>query len=192
MMDEDESFPLPDNLPEPKDDGEADHLPGTTAPSVTLSATDGTAIDLSEVSVQTVVYCYPKTGHPDKDVIPDGWNEIPGARGCTPESCGFRDHYRELLDSGVSEVFGLSVQSREYQREARDRLGLPFELLSDPSLEFTNNLRLPTFEIGGERLLKRLTLVLSDGRIEHVFYPVFPPDKHAEEVTRWLETSSVD
>lgn len=192
MMDEDESFPLPDDLPEPKDDGEADHLPGTTAPSVTLSATDGTAIDLSEVSGQTVVYCYPKTGRPDKDVIPDRWDEIPGARGCTPESCGFRDHYRELLDSGVSEVFGLSVQSREYQREARDRLGLPFELLSDPSLEFANSLGLPTFEIGGERLLKRLTLVLSDGRIEHVFYPVFPPDEHAEEVTRWLETSSVD
>lgn len=191
-MDEDESFPLPDDLPEPKDDGEADHLPGTTVPSVTLSATDGTAIDLSEVSGQTVVYCYPKTGRPDTDVIPDGWDEIPGARGCTPESCGFRDHYRELLDRGVSEVFGLSVQSREYQREARDRLGLPFELLSDSSLEFTNALRLPTFDIGGERLLKRLTLVLSDGRIEHVFYPVFPPDEHAEEVIRWLETYSVD
>lgn len=191
-MDEDESFPLPDNLSEPEDDGEADHLSGTTAPAVTLSATDGTAIDLSGVSGQTVVYCYPKTGRPDKDVIPDGWDEIPGARGCTPESCGFRDHYRDLLDSGVSEVFGLSVQSREYQREARDRLGLPFELLSDSSLEFTNSLRLPTFEIDGERLIKRLTLVLSDGRIEHVFYPVFPPDEHAEEVTRWLETYSVD
>lgn len=191
-MSENESFPLPDDLPEPEDDGEADHLPGTTAPSVTLSATDGTAVDLSEVSGRTVVYCYPKTGRPDKDVIPDGWDEIPGARGCTPESCGFRDHYQELLDRGVAEVFGLSVQSSEYQREARDRLGLPFELLSDSSLDFTDRLRLPTFEIAGERLLKRLTLVLSDGRIEHVFYPVFPPDEHAEEVVRWLETHSLN
>lgn len=191
-MSENESFPLPDGLPEPEDDGEADHLPGTTVPSVTLSATDGTAVDLSELSGRTIVYCYPKTGRPDEDVIPDGWDEIPGARGCTPESCGFRDHYRDLLDRGASEVFGLSVQSSEYQREVRDRLGLPFELLSDSSQEFTDQLRLPTFEIAGERLLKRLTLVLSDGRIEHVFYPVFPPDEHAAEVARWLETRPLD
>lgn len=191
-MGENESFPLPDDLPEPEDDGEADHLPGTTVPPVILSATDGTAVDLSDLSDRTVVYCYPKTGRPDKDVIPDGWDEVPGARGCTPESCGFRDHYQELLNRGVSEVFGLSVQSGDYQREARDRLGLPFELLSDSSLEFTNHLRLPTFEIAGERWLKRLTLVLSDGRIEHVFYPVFPPDEHAEEVERWLDTHPLD
>lgn len=191
-MSENESFPLPDGLPEPEDDGEADHLPGTTVPSVTLPATDGTAVDLSELSGRTIVYCYPKTGRPDEDVIPDGWDEIPGARGCTPESCGFRDHYRDLLDRGASEVFGLSVQSSDYQREVRDRLGLPFELLSDSSLEFTDQLRLPTFEIAGERLLKRLTLVLSDGRIEHVFYPVFPPDEHAAEVARWLETRPLD
>lgn len=191
-MSENESFPLPDGLPEPEDDGEADHLPGTTVPSVTLSATDRTAVDLSELSGRTIVYCYPKTGRPDEDVIPDGWDEIPGARGCTPESCGFRDHYRDLLDRGASEVFGLSVQSSDYQREVRDRLGLPFELLSDSSLEFTDRLRLPTFEIAGERLLKRLTLVLSDGRIEHVFYPVFPPDEHAAEVARWLETRPLD
>lgn len=191
-MSENESFPLPDGLPEPEDDGEADHLPGTVVPSVTLSATDGAAVDLSELSGRTIVYCYPKTGRPDEDVIPDGWDEIPGARGCTPESCGFRDHYRDLLDRGASEVFGLSVQSSEYQREVRDRLGLPFELLSDSSLEFTDQLTLPTFEIAGERLLKRLTLVLSDGRIEHVFYPVFPPDEHAAEVARWLETRPLD
>lgn len=191
-MSENESFPLPDDLPEPEDDGGADHLPGATVPSVTLSATDGTAVDLSAVSGRTIVYCYPKTGRPDEDVIPDGWEEIPGARGCTPESCGFRDHYRELLDRGASEVFGLSVQSSEYQREVRDRLELPFELLSDSSLTFTNQLRLPTFDVAGERLLKRLTLVLSDGRIEHVFYPVFPPDEHAEEVARWLETHPPD
>jgi peroxiredoxin len=187
-MAEDDAFPLPDDLPEPEDDGGADHLPGTTVPSVSLPATDGASIDLSERSGRTVVYCYPKTGRPDEDVIPDGWDEIPGARGCTPESCGFRDHYRELLDRGATEVYGLSVQSTAYQREARDRLGLPFELLSDSRLEFSDRLDLPTFEAGGERLLKRLTLVVSDGRIEHVFYPVFPPDEHAAEVLDWLES----
>jgi peroxiredoxin len=186
-MDVKKSFPLPDDLPEPEDDGEADHLPGTTVPSVTVPATDGTMVDLSELSGRIVVYCYPKTGRPDKDVIPDGWDDIPGAQGCTPESCGFRDHYRELQDRGVTEVFGLSVQSSEYQSEARDRLELPFELLSDPSLELTNRLQLPTFEVTDDTLLKRLTLVLSDARVEHVFYPVFPPDEHADEVVDWLE-----
>lgn len=191
-MSENEDFPLPDDLPEPEDDGEADHLPDATVPSVPLAATDGTTVDLAELSGRTVVYCYPKTGRPDKDVIPDGWEEIPGARGCTPESCGFRDHYRELQERGASEVFGLSVQSSEYQREVRDRLELPFELLSDSALDFASRLELPTFEVAGERLLKRLTLVLSDGRVEHVFYPVFPPDEHANEVVRWLERHPSD
>lgn len=186
-MTEDEAFPLPDDLPEPEDDGRADHLPDATVPSVVLPATDGTTVDLSNRSGRIVVYCYPKTGRPDEDVIPEGWDEIPGARGCTPESCGFRDHYRDLLNRGVSEVYGLSVQSTEYQREARDRLRLPFELLGDSSLEFTTRLDLPTFEAGGEQFLERLTLVLLDGRIEHVFYPVFPPDEHAEEVLDWLD-----
>ena len=191
-MTEDVDFPLPDDLPEPRDDGGADHLPDTAVPSVVLPATDGTSVDLSDRSGRVVVYCYPKTGRPDRDVIPDGWEEIPGARGCTPESCGFRDHYRELLDRGVNAVYGLSVQSTAYQREVRDRLRLPFELLSDSSLELTRRLDLPTFEAGGEELLERLTLVLSDGRIEHVFYPVFPPDEHAEEVLDWLETRNAD
>lgn len=191
-MSENEDFPLPDDLPEPDDDGAADHLPSTTVPSVILSATDGATVDLSELSGRTIVYCYPKTGRPDKDVIPDDWEEIPGARGCTPETCGFRDHYQELRDRGVTEVFGLSLQSSDYQREARDRLGLPFELLSDSKLEFTNRLHLPMFEVAGEQFLKRLTLVLLDGRIKHVFYPVFPPDEHAEEVVHWLETHPLD
>jgi len=182
-----EEFPLPDDLPEPTDDGAADHLPGAVVPSVPLPATDGRAVDLSSVSGRTVVYCYPKTGRPDRDVIPDGWEEIPGARGCTPESRGFRDHYHDLQDRGVTALFGLSVQSGDYQREARDRLDLPFELLSDEDGMFTDQLDLPTFEAGGERLLERLTLVLSDGRIDHVFYPVFPPDDHADEVVRWLD-----
>lgn len=191
-MGENDSFPLPDDLPEPEDDGSADHLPRTSVPSVALSATDGTAVDLSAFSGRIVVYCYPKTGRPDKDVIPDGWDEIPGAQGCTPESCGFRDHYQDLQNHGITEVFGLSVQSSEYQREARDRLSLPFELLSDSSLELTNRLRLPTFEVDGETLLERLTLVLSDARVEHVFYPVFPPDEHADEVVDWLEANPLD
>ena len=191
-MGENESFPLPDDLPEPEDDGEADHLPGTTVPSETLSTTDGTVLDLSELAGRTVVYCYPKTGRPDEDVTPDGWAEIPGARGCTPETCGFRDHYQELQERGVSEVFGLSLQSSEYQCEARDRLELPFELLSDAAVNLTTSLRLPTFEVAGERFLKRLTLVLSDGQIEHVFYPVFPPDEHADEVLHWLENHPRD
>lgn len=185
----DEAFPLPDDLPEPTDDGGADHLPGTRLPAVTLPATDGSTVTLHDCEGRVVVYAYPKTGRPDRDVVPDGWDEIPGARGCTPEACGFRDHHDELRDRGVSAVFGLSVQSTDYQREARDRLGLPFELLSDADLEFADGLGLPTFEAGDERLLKRLTLVVDDGRIEHVFYPVFPPDEHAAEVRDWLEAN---
>ena len=191
-MAENEDFPLPDDLPEPEDNGEADHLPGETAPAVPLTATGGTTVDLAALPGRTIVYCYPMTGRPDEDVTPDGWEVIPGARGCTPESCGFRDHHRELRDRGASAVFGLSLQSSEYQREARDRLGLPFELLSDAGCEFTDRLDLPTFEVAGERFLERSTLVLADGRIEHVFYPVFPPDEHAEEVVRWLERHPPD
>lgn len=183
----DDAFPLPDDLPEPTDDGAADHLVGTAVPPVELPATDGSTVTLATLSGRIVVYCYPKTGRPDRNVVPDGWDEIPGARGCTPEACGFRDHHAELRERGVSEVFGLSVQSTDYQREARDRLGLPFELLSDAALEFAGALDLPTFEADGERLLKRHTLIVDDGRIEHVFYPVFPPDEHAAEVRDWLE-----
>ena len=183
----DESFPLPDDLPEPEDDGAADHLPGASVPSVPLQATDGEAVDLAALPGRTVVYAYPKTGRPDEDVIPDGWESIPGARGCTPEACGFRDHYAELRDAGAADVFGLSLQTTEYQREARDRLGLPFELLSDAELSFTRALGLPTFEVEGETFLERLTLVIDDGLVEHVFYPVFPPDEHAAEVSAWLE-----
>lgn len=179
----------PETLPEPKDDGQTDHLPGRTVRSVPLPATDGSEIELSSTRRWTVVYCYPKTGRPDEDVIPDGWDEIPGARGCTPEACGFRDHYQELNEAGANNVFGLSVQTSDYQREAKARLELPFELLSDAELELARQLNLPTFEVGDEELLKRLTLVLSDGRIEHVFYPVFPPNEHADEVLDWLETN---
>jgi peroxiredoxin len=183
----DTEFPLPDDLPEPEDDGAADHLPGTTLPPVPLSATDNSTVDLAALDGRTVVYCYPMTGRPDEDVVPDGWESIPGARGCTPESCAFRDGYADLRAAGADAVFGLSVQSTEYQREARDRLGLPYELLSDEAFAFAEALDLPTFEAAGDRYIERLTLVVADGAVEHVFYPVFPPDEHAGEVLAWLD-----
>lgn len=181
-----EDFPLPDGLPVPEDDGAADHLQGREMPDVSLLATDGTTIDLRELRPRTVIYVYPMTGRPDEDVIPDGWEDIPGARGCTPESRGFRSHYDELLNHGIGEVYGLSTQTSEYQREARDRLQLPFQMLSDSEWELTTNLDLPTFTIGGNEFLKRLTLLVADGHIEHVFYPIFPPDEHASEVLEWV------
>ncbi|QHS16039.1 peroxiredoxin [Halopenitus persicus] len=183
-------FPLPDDLPVPEDDGAADHLQGMTMPDVSLPATDDTAVELRELPPRTVIYVYPLTGRPDEDVIPEGWEDVPGARGCTPESRGFRSHYDELRDAGVGDVFGLSTQSTAYQREARDRLHLPFELLSDAERELADALDLPTFTIEGEEYLKRLTMVVTDGRIEHVFYPIFPPDEHADEVLEWVSNAS--
>jgi peroxiredoxin len=179
-------YTLPSNLPVPMDDGGAKHLAGMRVPAIELMSTAGRRVNLAELSLgRTVVYCYPRTGAPGQPV-PKGWDEIPGARGCTPESCSFRDHYRQLRNL-KTQVFGLSTQPTEYQREMAARLHLPFEVLSDAGFVLTNALRLPTFEFDGVRLLKRLTLVLSDGKIERVFYPVFPPDKHPEEVIAWLE-----
>jgi peroxiredoxin len=175
---------LPENLPEPTDDGASDHLPGAPIPPVSLMSTSGERVDLSALPGRTVVYCYPLTGRPDRE-LPRGWDEIPGARGCTPQSCAFRDHHAELRDLGAR-VFGLSTQSTGYQREAAERLHLPYELLSDEGLDFARTLSLPTFETEGMVLLKRLTMVIDEGRIEKVFYPVFPPDKNAEEVIGWL------
>jgi peroxiredoxin len=175
---------LPKDLPEPTDDGAADHLPGTRIPPVSLMSTAGEPVDLSALAGRTVVYCYPLMGRPDSE-MPQGWDEIPGARGCTPQSCAFRDHHEELRTLGAR-VFGLSTQSTGYQREAVERLHLPYELLSDEDLVFAEALSLPTFEAEGMILLKRLTMVIDDGRIEKVFYPVFPPDKNAEEVIGWL------
>jgi peroxiredoxin len=183
-------FPLPDDLPVPEDDGATDHLVGMELPGVSLPATDGTTVALEELPSRTIVYIYPLTGRPDRDVIPEGWEDVPGARGCTPESRGFRSHYDDLRANGVEEVFGLSTQSSEYQREARDRLDLPFELLSDAAWELADALDLPTFTIEGEDYLKRVTLVVSDGEIEHVFYPIFPPDEHAGEVLAWVKAAS--
>ncbi len=179
---------LPEGLSIPTDDGACDHLPGMWLPSVPLRSTTGHLVDLSELSGRAVVYCYPRTGRPGEDP-PPGWDEIPGARGCTPQSCAFRDHHAELRSLGAR-VFGLSTQDTGYQREAVERLDLPFALLSDSELKFAGALALPTFEVEGMTLIKRLTLVVKDGRIEKVFYPVFPPGQNAEEVIAWLRDST--
>jgi peroxiredoxin len=179
---------LPERLPVPADDGASDHLPGIRLPSLPLMSTAGEPVDLSNLAGRTVVYCYPRTGRPDQDP-PRGWDEIPGARGCTPQSCSFRDHHEELRALGAR-VFGLSTQDTEYQREAARRLHLPFELLSDERLEFARALNLPTFEADSMTLLKRITLIIHGGRIEKVFYPVFPPDKNAQEVVEWLSRNA--
>jgi peroxiredoxin len=172
-------------LPTPLDDGGAAHLHGLQVPSVQLAATDGPSVDLSALSGRTVVYAYPRTGQPGV-ALPDGWDMIPGARGCTPQSCSFRDHFNELRGLGVDHLFGLSTQDTVYQREAADRLHLPFPLLSDENLDLTNAMRLPTFETSGMTLLKRLTLVIEHGTVRQVFYPVFPPDRSAADVVEWL------
>jgi peroxiredoxin len=171
------------------DDGACAHLPGLKLPSsVPLTTTAGRTVDFSDTSGRVVVYCYPRTsrlGEPP----PTGWDEIPGARGCTPQLCAFRDHHAELRALGVT-AFGLSTQTRAYQQEAADRLHLPFELLSDADLTFATSLNLPTFEVDGMRLIRRLTLVISDGRIEHVFYPIPDPAQNAEAVIAWLRASA--
>ena len=173
------------SIPAPKDDGATRHLVGARMASEALPATDGSAIDLSALSGRTIVYAYPRTGRPDVE-NPPGWDMIPGARGCSPQSCSFRDHFAELKGLGVQNLFGLSTQDPNYQREAAERLHLPFAILSDEHLKLSKAMRLPTFETSGMTLLKRFTLVIDDGVIKHVFYPVFPPDQNATDVIRWL------
>jgi peroxiredoxin len=177
---------LPPDLPRPVDDGACDHLRGLAMPSVRLPSTAGRLVDLGALGAgRTVIYCYPRTGRPGQS-LPDGWDMIPGARGCTPQSCAFRDHHRELADLGA-EVYGLSTQTTNYQREMAERLHLPFEVLSDAGFALTDALQLPTFEVDGMRLIKRLTLIVRDQRIEQVLYPVFPPNESATQVIGWLE-----
>ncbi len=178
---------LPRDLPVPQDDGAADHLVGATLPAISLATTLGGQIRLDELgSRRTVLYGYPMTGVPGV-ALPEGWDAIPGARGCTPQACAFRDHYEELSSLGV-QVYGLSTQSTAYQKEMAERLHLPFPVLSDEKFELCNRLRLPTMEVQGVRLLKRITLFLRDGKIEHCIYPVFPSDKSAEQVITWLRS----
>lgn len=173
------------SIPEPEDDGGTAHLAGLSLPSISLAATDGSHVDFSKLSGRTVVYAYPMTGRPDV-ALPDGWDMLPGARGCTPQSCAFRDHYAELKTLGAGQLFGLSTQSTAYQQEASERLHLPFAILSDETLAFAKALNLPQMQVDGMTLIKRLTLIIRDGRIEHVFYPVFPPDRSADDVMEWL------
>ena len=177
---------LPDDLPVPVDDGGADHLPGAALPDLRLAATDGSAVSLADLPGRTLIYAYPWTGRPGEPLLVADWDLIPGARGCTPESCGFRDHHADLRQAGAAAVFGLSTQPSNYQRELAERLELPFAILSDADLALTRALRLPAFEAAGHTLIKRLTMLIADGRIEHVWYPVFPPDRHAGEVVTWL------
>jgi peroxiredoxin len=182
---------LPDDLPEPVDDGAADHLAGRGMPDLVLPATSGGAVDLARLGPgRTVIYLYPLTGRPGVD-LPDGWDAIPGARGCSTEACDFRDHFAELQAAGVSGVYGMSSQDVDYQAEIVARLSLPFAMLSDPTLSLADALELPTFAAPGHpRLYARLTLVVRDGTIEHAFYPIFPPNTHAQEVLAWLRDSA--
>lgn len=177
---------IPKDLPEPVDDGACDHLSGMKLPSLMLATTDGRKIDISRLPGRCIIYAYPRTGVPDEGVFYGGWEAIPGARGCTPQSCAFRDHHDELQQL-ETDVYGLSTQSTEFQQEVVERLHLPFAILSDENLRLTKALNLPTFGVNGLTLIRRLTLVVRAGVIEHVFYPVFPPDGHAEAVIAWLQ-----
>ena len=184
-MRSDDLYSVPAGLPVPTDDGACDHLRGMAVPPIALPSTRGRFVHLDQVATPwVVVYAYPRTGVPDVD-SPPGWDAIPGARGCTPQSCAYRDHEAELRTLGAT-VFGLSTQTSEYQQEMATRLHLPFEVLSDAELKLTHALRLPTFPYGDWTLLKRHTLLIANGRIEEVFYPVFPPDADADNVLHWL------
>ncbi|MBO0764953.1 MAG: peroxiredoxin [Hyphomicrobiaceae bacterium] len=173
-------------IPAPQDDGGARHLTGMVVPEVVLGATDGRQVSLAKIPGRVVVFAYPRTGIPGQISPVDNWDTIPGARGCTPHACGFRDLHKDLSAAGAARVFGLSTQDTAYQREAVERLNLPFPLLSDEKLALSHALRLPLMQVADMTLIKRLALVIDDGRIAKVFYPVFPPDRNAGEVLAWL------
>ncbi|WP_336485579.1 peroxiredoxin [Methylobacterium nigriterrae] len=179
---------LPDDLPVPVDDGATAHLVGRRLPDVSLEATDGGRVSLARLAGRSVVYAYPRTGEPGRPNLVADWDAIPGARGCTPQACDFRDHHAQLLARGIARVHGLSTQTSAYQREAAERLRLPFTLLADPHRALVQAARLPTFSVAGQILLRRFTLVLDDGIVTKVFYPVFPPDRSAVELLAWLDT----
>lgn len=182
---------LPPDLPVPEDDGAAAHLVGLSAPHLSLPSTAGGTVAIDELPPgRTIVFVYPMTGKPGA-ALPEGWDAIPGARGCTSEACDFGDNHADLLGAGASGVYGVSARDIDYQREAAERLRLPYALLSDADLLLSERPGLPTFEAGGLRLFKRLTLIIRDGVIERVFYPVFPPNEHAEQVLAWLRANPV-
>ena len=178
-------------IPAPQDDGATKHLVGMMIPPVALMATDDSSVALSALRGRTVVFAYPRTGEPGKISLVDDWDMIPGARGCTPQTCAFRDLFAELKAAGAAQVFGLSTQGNVYQAEMAARLHLPFPVLSDEKLALTRALNLPVMEVAGLTLIKRLALIVDDGRITHVFYPVFPPDRNAGDVLAWLKHNPV-
>ena len=178
-------------IPAPQNDGAAAHLVGMTVPPISLRATNDTAVVLSELEGRTVVFGYPRTGEPGKISLVDDWDMIPGARGCTPQTCAFRDLFAELTAAGAKQVFGLSTQSSAYQTEMASRLHLPFPVLSDEALELTEALRLPVMEVAELTLIKRMALVIDDAKITQLFYPVFPPDRNAGDVLEWLQANPV-
>ena len=178
-------------IPAPVDDGAAKHLVGMTLPPVVLPATDGTSVMLSHLKGRIVLFAYPRTGEPGKISLVDDWDMIPGARGCTPHTCAFRDLFKELKTAGAQRVFGLSTQDTAYQREMAERLHVPFQILSDEKLELTRALKLPSMEVAGLTMIKRLAMVIDDAKITHVFYPVFPPDRNAGDVLEWLQANPV-
>lgn len=180
-------YEIPNDLPVPHDDGACDHLEGKRIPSVELNSTLGNVVDPSKIKGKLVLYFYPLTGKPGVS-LPNGWDQIPGARGCTPQACSFRDHFKELQELNV-QVFGVSTQSLEYQQEVVERLHLPFPLLSDSNLILSDSLNLPLFEVDSMSLNKRVTLIIQDVVIEKVFYPVFPSDKNPDEVIEWLSSN---
>ncbi len=178
-------------LPQPEDDGAADHLTGLRLPDLPLRATDGRMVNVGARDGTVVIYAYPMTGPADGG-LPEGWDMIPGARGCTPQSCAFRDHMAELRAAGADHVFGLSTQDTAYQAEAAARLHLPFPLISDVDLAFATALQLPVMQVAGRSLIRRITLIARDGCIKKVFYPVFPPDRNVHDVLEWLGAASRD
>ena len=175
---------LPSNLPVPIDDGACDHLVGMQFPDIILKSTSGENVNLSQIEGWVVIYCYPMTGKPGVP-LPEGWDEIPGARGCTPQSCSFRDHHAELSELGA-EVYGMSTQTYEYQQEMAERLHLPFQVISDSNLEFCRAMNIPTFSVDGNTLMKRVTKISYNGLIEAVHYPVFPSDSDPKWVIEYL------
>lgn len=177
-------FSIPADLPIPLDDGACEHLENMRIPNVSLWSTDNQEINLSNLRGWNLIFCYPMTGRPGVP-IPEGWAQIPGAAGCTPQACSYRDNHAELKRNGVG-VYGISTQTSEAQKEASIRLGLSYPLLSDANHSFSSALKLPLLEVDGLKLIKRVTLVLKDGAIKKCFYPVFPPDKNVVEVTAWL------
>jgi peroxiredoxin len=178
-------------IPAPADDGAAAHLVGMTVPPLSLIATDDSSVTLSALPGRSVVFAYPRTGEPGKIALVDDWDMIPGARGCTPQTCSFRDLFADLKAAGARHVFGLSTQSNPYQAEMASRLHLPFPVLSDEKLALTRALKLPTMQVAGLTLIKRLALIVDNSRITRVFYPVFPPDRNAGDVLAWLKQNRV-